>query len=90
MNRTSIRTLVLALVVLVVGVSLAFAATETVTGTIQNIDSEKHTLTIMTPSGQTQTYEVSEDMLEDLDPGDKVKLTIEDDEVTDVEESDES
>lgn len=69
--------------------TLALAATETVIGTVQDLDMVKETLTIVTED-DVIILRVPVDLLLDLQSGDAVVIEIEDDEVTDIMKQDQA
>lgn len=72
------RTLTLALAGLLTISALVLAATETVVGTIQDIDVQRGTMTLMTRDDQTRKLRVSAEQIENLQDGDRVEVEVED------------
>lgn len=75
MNRTHIRIMALVLAVLLVSSALALAA-EIVTGTIQDMDRDRGTFTLLTKDDETMMLKVNPQFLEGIEVGDRVYVEI--------------
>ena len=81
MDYRRIRTLVLALIVCCIGLSLAVAETNTIKGKIQSINMEDESFKLETEDKKSTEYKALAPLMEDLKPGDEVLVTIDDGEV---------
>lgn len=78
----TVRKIVLAAasLVFVMGLALtSLAAREIVEGSVDKVDAMKGTVTVKTAAGPREFTARSPEKLKDIKPGDKIKLTIEED-----------
>lgn len=81
MHCRLVRILVLALVVLCLGWSVATAAIQTIKGIIQTINLDDASFTLMTADKQTLAFKAPGGLLEGMQIGDEVLVTVDDGEV---------
>jgi hypothetical protein len=80
----------LALAVLLVAPPLALAATETVSGMVQEVDMDNGRLVITTEAHETLELTVPKELLKGLEPGDEVTVQIVDGKVTAIDKDKEA
>src|SRR5262245_3927952 len=76
MVRILCGTLIVALAVLFVAPAVALAADETVSGTIQSVDTRKGQITLKSEEGQTVQLQAPAALLAGLETGDAVEVKV--------------
>lgn len=77
MHRMFISLLTLALAGFVILAVMGPAVAETVTGTVQDVNIQKGTITIVTEDDQSKKLRAAPDQLEDIQDGDRVEIQVE-------------
>ena len=85
MSHKLITIVVLVLAALLAAPSLALAATETVSGMVQEVDMDNGRLVITTDADETRELTVPKELLKGVEPGHNVTIQIVDGKVTAID-----